>query len=222
MRDMPANEASAEGSVAGNDFFFQDATQSQTYRAPTLHHVIGSIDLGAGDESYIGYTTTGDWWNYTFGSTKVFDARFPVDGAMCVSALASTDAGDTVVEVLVDEVVETTINFTGSDPYAIGWRPGADLFSVSAGRHTVRLHVIQGSWYFVKVRLDLSVPAIEAISTWDGMVTLIWSDVGATYTLQGALTPGGPWADVYGPTTETSLTSPIPAGKAGFYRIKVE
>jgi len=222
MRDKPANEASAEGSVAGNDFFFQDATQSQTYRDPLLHHVIGAIDLGAGEEPYIGYTTAGDWWNYTFGSTKQFDARFPVDGAMCISVLASTDAGDTVVEVLVDEVVETTINFSGSDAYDLQWRPGADTFMVASGRHNIRLHVIQGSWYFVKFRLDLSEPAIESISTSDGMVTLIWSDVSATYTLQGAATPGGPWADVYGPTSETSLTAPLPVGKAGFYRIKVQ
>jgi hypothetical protein len=72
-----------------------------------------------------------------------------------------------------------------------------------------------------KFRLDLSQPAIESITKWDGMATLKWNDVGRTYVLQQAATPKGPWTPIFGPTTETSITAPFPGEQKLFYRIAV-
>jgi hypothetical protein len=90
--------------------------------------------------------------------------------------------------------------------------------------HVVAQVSTTATYYFDNLWMGISPPippVIQGISAFEDMVTLIWRDVDATYTLQEAPTPGGPWTDVYGPTDETSLTIPIPAGNCGFYRIKV-
>ncbi len=224
MEGMPANEAASETAVAGNDFFFQDTSQSQTYRAASLNPFdVRFADFGAGGaEPFIGYTTQADWWNYTFGTTKTEFTALPADGVMYVSAFAASGNTHVTAEILYDEVKVAEIGFAGAGWGSWGWRPGTASFLVTKGQHTIRVHLTETGWDFCKFRFDLAVPAIEQIIRFDAKVTIIWSDVGRVYTVQGAQTPKGPWVDVYGPTTETSLTSDIPAGKLGFYRVKVQ
>lgn len=230
-----AYRAATEDAVAGNDFFFQTTSQTQQYRP-----VLNPMDvryLQAGDvDPFIGYTTSWiespagsgnwvrstDWWKYNFGPIPRGDnTSFPVAGVMAITALAATGAGDTVVQVYLDEVLVTTINFTGSNWGDFQWRKGAGTFLVTAGTHSIRLRLYDGGWDVSKFRLDLSQPAIESITPFDGMVTLKWNDVGRTYVLQQAATPAGPWTPIFGPTTETSITAPIPPDRMMFYRIAV-
>jgi hypothetical protein len=154
MRGVPANEAPSADAIGGNDYFFQDTTQSQTYR-PTLNPFDVRF-FGPGEvDPFIGYTTENDWWNYTFSTTKTELTGFPADGVMAITALAAS-AGDTVVEVYLDEgVPRTTISFTGEGLGEFQWRPGAGRWLVAKGSHTIRLRLVAGSWDFCKFRLDL-------------------------------------------------------------------
>ncbi len=223
MRGKPANEAPSADAVAGNDYFFQTTTQFQTYRlTPLIPFDIRFFGPGEVDP-FIGYTTVNDWWNYTFGTTKTELTGVPFSGVMSIAAVAASGtASDTIVEVFMDEVKKTEIRFWGNNWGDFQWRAGADTWLVAKGQHTIRLRLSAGGWDFGKFRLDLVVPQIQQIIRFDGMVTVIWNDVGRIYTVQAAAVPGGPWVDVYGPTTETSVTSPIPPEKKGFYRIKVQ
>jgi hypothetical protein len=223
MRGKPANEAPSSDAVAGNDYFFQATSQNYQQYRPTLN----PFDIrffGPGEvDPFIGYTTVNDWWNYTFGTTKTELTGVPFSGVMSITALAASGtASDTIVEVFMDEVKKTEIKFWANNWGDFQWRPGTDTWLVAKGQHTIRLRLSAGGWDFGKFRLDLVVPQIQQIIRFDGMVTVIWNDVGRIYTVQAAAVPGGPWVDVYGPTTETSVTSPIPPERRGFYRIKVQ
>jgi hypothetical protein len=225
MRDRAAPDAyrAATGdAVAGNDFFFQNTSQTQQYRP-----VLNPMDvryLQAGEvDPFIGYTSVGDWWKYTFGPIPRGDNNsFPVNGVMAISAYASSGAGATVIEVYLDEVLATTISFTAAGWGDFQWRKGDTTFLVTSGQHTIRLRLAQGGWDVSKFRLDLSEPAIESITTFDGWATLGWTDLGRTYILQQGPTPAGPWTPIYGPTPDTSVSAPIPPEKMMFYRIGVQ
>jgi len=226
MRGVIANKSSAEGNVANFDFFFQDTSQSQSYRPATLNPFDVRY-LSAGEvDPFIGYTTRGDWWNYTFGKIGKpynIETSFPAAGVMYLTVLACTGHGGGVTaEVLLDEVVVTTITFPYTAWGNFGWHPGTGSFLVTAGKHTIRIHLTQNGWDFCKFRFDLAIAQVQQILPLDGAAMIKWSDVGRNYTLQEADTPKGPWTDIYGPTTETSLTAPIPPEKMKFYRIKVE
>jgi len=226
MPDIPANEAANADAVTGNDYFFQATSEDyQDYRPDLNPFDVRFGDFGNGvDEPFIGYTTVNDWWNYSFGMlSKTVDTSFPVDGVMAITALAASGAGDTVVEVYLEEQLVTTINFWGNNWGDFQWRPGADTFLVTAtGTRTIRLKLVQGGWDFCKIRLDLSEPQIESITKVDDMATLKWSDVGRTYMLQQSDYPGGPWTNIFGWTPDTSVTAPIPPDKLMFYRIEVQ
>jgi len=125
-------------------------------------------------------------------------------------------------EILVDEVAVTTITFPNTGWGNFGWRPGSGSFLVTAGPHTIRVHLTESGWDFCKFRFDLAVPAIEQIAKLDGQGIIRWNDVGRTYILQAAYDPAGPWMDVYGPTTETYVIDDIPPDKLLFYRVKVQ
>ena len=160
MRGMRANRASGKDDITGNDYFFQDPTPTQSYRDASVNPFdVRYKDFGVcGDEPFIGYTTPEDWWKYTFGNTKTEMTAFPVDGVMAITAFAATTDGDeTEVEVYLDEVLQTTISFTGEglDADDFRWRPGASTFPVKSGQYTIRLRLVRGTWDFCKFRLDL-------------------------------------------------------------------
>jgi hypothetical protein len=228
MEGYPANEAPDEATVTGNDFFFQRTdSPAQTYRVIAD----GYFDVRYGDfgvcgaEPFVGYTEVGDWFNYTFGQIPktTINTLFPADGVMFVSVFACTGYDHAAIEIILDNQVVTTIRF----PYTAwgnwGWHPAEGSFLVTAGQHTIRVHVIETRGLdFCKFRFDLAVPRIEQVSRTDSQVLVKWNDVGRIYTIQAAAGPGGPWVDIYGPTTETSVISDVPPEKLGFYRIKVE
>ncbi len=231
MGGVAANEAPDEASVAGNDFFFQNADRTNTYRPALDPFDVRFSNFGVcGDEPYIGYTTgrasdgtgAGDWWNYTFSSSKTQNTRFPADGVMYVSAFACTGNDNVTAEILLDEVPVTAITFPNTGWGNFGWRPGTDSFLVTAGSHSIRVHLTLNGWDFCKFRFDLAVPAIEQIAKLDGQGIIRWNDVGREYVLQAAYDPAGPWMDVYGPTTETYVIDDIPADPWLFYRVKVQ
>ena len=216
-----AYRAATVDAVAGNDFFFQNTGQTQSYRSVLNPFDVRYLQAGEVDP-FIGYTTVGDWWKYTFGPIPRGDNNsFPVNGVMAITVLAATGAGDTVVEVYYDENLVTTINFTGGNWGDFQWRKGADTFLVTSGQHTIRLKLVQGGWDFCKFRLDLSEPAIESITPFDGWATLGWTDLGRTYVLEEGPAPNGPWTPIFGPTPDTSVSAPIPPDRMMFYRIAV-
>jgi hypothetical protein len=218
-----AYRAATADAIAGNDFFWQDTSQSYQQYRPVLNPLdVRYLQAGEVDP-FMGYTTVNDWWKYNFGPIPRGDnTSFPVSGVMAITAYAATGAGDTVVEVFLDEVLVTTINFSAANWGDFQWRKGAGTFLVTAGAHSIRLRLAQGGWDVCKFRLDLSQPAIESITKFDNMVTLKWNDVGRTYVLQQAATPKGPtWTPIFGPTTETSITAPFPGEQKMFYRIAV-
>ncbi|MDP2896592.1 MAG: hypothetical protein Q8Q12_08530 [bacterium] len=221
-----AYRAATADAITGNDFFWQDTSQSYQQYRPVLNPFdVRYLQPAQEIDPFIGYTTVNDWWKYNFGKMSIGkpppDTSFPVNGVMAITALAATGAGDTVVEVFLDEAPVTTINFTGGNWGDFQWRKGAGTFLVTAGTHSIRLRLAQGGWDVSKFRLDLSQPAIESITKFDNMATLKWNDVGRTYVLQQADTPKGPWTPIFGPTTETSITAPIPPDRMMFYRIAV-
>jgi hypothetical protein len=225
MLGKPANRAATPDAVAGNEFYFQATAPTQTYRAASVNPFdVQFRDFGNGaNEPYVGSTTPADWWNFTFGVvSKTEDTSFPVDGVMAVSVLASAPGAVVLEAYNATNQLLTTISFTGTGLDNYQWRASGGTFLASAGGATIRLRVASGSPNLAKVRLDLTQPQIESITPFDGWVILKWNDVRRTYMVQGAATPAGPWVDVYGPTTETSLTAPIPAEKLGFYRIEVQ
>lgn len=219
-----AYRAASTDAVAGNDFFFQNTSQSYQQYRPVLNPFdVRYLQAGEVDP-FVGYTTVGDWWKYTFGNwtgKPGFDNSFPVDGVMAISAFAASGAGATVIEVYVDEVLATTISFTAAGWGDFQWRKGDSTFLVTAGQHTIRLKLVQGGWDVCKFRLDLSEPAIESITPFDGWATIGWTDLGRTYVLEEAPTLGGSWTPIYGPTPDTSVSAPIPPDKMMFYRIAV-
>ncbi len=163
MAGMPANRATTSDAIAGNDYYFQDTRPTQTYRDASVNPFdVRFSDFGlCGPEPFIGYTTTEDWWNYTFGTTKTEMTQFPADGVMAITAFAASDVGvETVVEVYLDEGLQTAISFTGEGLGDFQWRPGGSTFLVWRGQHTIRLRIAKGSWDFCKFRLDLALPQV--------------------------------------------------------------
>ncbi len=231
MPGVLANKALTADAIADNDFFFLDTSHSQLYRDPSLPFYVNF--LGAGEvDPFIGYTTVGDWWHYSFNSSRTETTAFPADGVMAITALAATDAGDTVVEVYLDEVLKTTINFTGKNLADFQWRPGAGTFLVARGAHTIRLRLAQGSWDFCNFRLDLAVPGIDGVPPIkrDGdSLSLSWQPFGTgEYTVEwtndlyrGAWeTPPGDW-----PITDPAWTDENVLGGGAnkrFYRVRGE
>ncbi len=214
MRDMPANRALDKDAIAGNDYFFQDPTPTQTYRDASVNPFdVRFKDFGlCGDEPFVGYTTPEDWWNYTFGTTKTEFTAFPDDGVMAITAFAASNVGvDTFVEVYLDGALQTSISFTGMglDVDKFQWRPGASIFPVLSGQHTIRLRLTEGSWDFCKFRLDLCRPCCIADAGPDQTVC-----EGTEVTLDGSASIGAGtyfWEQVAGPDVSlSSATMPTP------------
>ncbi len=213
-----AVEASGTNNLASDvDYFFQNDTRSNTYRPQD------QVDIRPGEGSsgwFMGYSTPGDWWRYTFD--------VPVAGYVKLVYRGSTSAGaGATIQFFWDE------DLVGSIAYKTpgGWRDWTSFslepFFSGKGQHVLRMKLASGAADYDSIALGYDwesggrkVIFGEDFSTY-GETSEVRSDGGWTI-LSGSSSPGA-WRlwNTAGDALTTSPGEPGPdlPGMTGNYMV---
>jgi hypothetical protein len=131
----PAVEASSTDNLAPDvDYFYQSQSRSNSYRPQD------QVDIRPGEGSngwFMGYSTPGDWWRYTF--------QVPTAGYIKLVYRGATGGSSATIEFFWDEdsVGKIDCNTPG------GWRDWTSFslppFFSGEGEHVLRMKLVSGS-----------------------------------------------------------------------------
>ncbi len=127
--------SSADEVDSGLDYFYQNETRTNTYRPQD------QVDIRPGEAAsgwFMGYSTTGDWWRYTFDVLVAGYVKLAYRGSTS-GAVAAT------IEFLWDEKPVGTIIYNTPG----GWRDwtyySLQPFFSGPGRHVLRMRLAAGN-----------------------------------------------------------------------------
>jgi len=177
----PAVEASGKDDLSpGRDYFYQNETRTNSYRPND------PVDIRPGEGAsgwFMGYSTTGDWWRYTF--------HVPLAGYVKLAYRGSTSSTATAtIEFLWDEIPVGKITYNTPG----GWRDwryySLEPFFSGAGPHVLRMRLASGNADYDLVAVGYNWPSAER--------KVIFSEDFSSYSRTSEVSSVGGWTIITG------------------------